>query len=655
MQATMEGGRLMFARRHGRDYMMRSEKRPGYGGASGRGRPPKRRRRRGGFLYALGTALASVLLWPVGMVLLWRRRLRWQATTKLLFSIVTLFICVVGYGFALTVPTGNPTVTRVQDSVNDFLDHSVDYVSDGAEFVRVKAVEVYQSAADLSEAFGRACMANLADGIDSGVELASRARSSVSELFAPDPTDEPAASPTVSATGEPSPSADSEPSSSATAAATDAPSPSAAGEPNASSAPDAGELPLSVPDSTPDPASAMAIGDGLLTRSRDFIAASPSPSGEPEASDEPDDALEPEASDEPSDALEPEASDEPDDALEPEASDEPDDVLEPEASDEPENALEPEASDEPENALEPEASDEPENALEPEASDEPEASVSPAPSPESGEALEPKPAGEAVVYYNADGVNYHIRSSCVGMRSASAGTLADAVEQGLRRCRNCLTPDASILEEENVVWVDEANRFHLTDECAAFEGEWSLMTLEDALAEGCEACEACLADVYAAQRAAAAPTPEPTPSPTPAPTATPEPETVYPLRALKPAAEALVYHSSNGGWYHTIPNCSGMTGGDLYPLAECVEEGFQRCRRCEAPLPELLDEHCLWLDEDGLCHTSDECAEFSGDWTLIPRDEALEAGYAGCAACGADEYLIPGTVVDYPEWAPETK
>ena len=108
MQATMEGGRLMFARRHGRDYMMRSEKRPSYGGASGRGRPPKRRRRRGGVLYTLWTVLASVLLWPVGMVLLWRRRLRWQVTTKLLMSIITLFICVVAYGFALDVYKRQP-------------------------------------------------------------------------------------------------------------------------------------------------------------------------------------------------------------------------------------------------------------------------------------------------------------------------------------------------------------------------------------------------------------------------------------------------------------------------------------------------------------------------------------------------------------------
>ena len=55
------------------------------------------------------------------------------------------------------------------------------------------------------------------------------------------------------------------------------------------------------------------------------------------------------------------------------------------------------------------------------------------------------------------------------------------------------------------------------------------------------------------------------------------------------------------------------------------------------------------MDDQHICHTSDECASFSGGWTLVPRDEALEAGYAGCPDCGADEYLQPNTIVEYPE------
>ena len=120
MQAvqTMPGAFNPASRLHGfargRDYMMRSEKRPGHGpsaGNSGGNRPPKRRRRRAGFFYKLITLLLLLTLWPLGLLLLWRRRLRWGALTKLLTSIVTLAASIILIGFALTVNTGNPAYT----------------------------------------------------------------------------------------------------------------------------------------------------------------------------------------------------------------------------------------------------------------------------------------------------------------------------------------------------------------------------------------------------------------------------------------------------------------------------------------------------------------------------------------------------------------
>ncbi len=89
-----------------------------------------------------------------------------------------------------------------------------------------------------------------------------------------------------------------------------------------------------------------------------------------------------------------------------------------------------------------------------------------------------------------------------------------------------------------------------------------------------------------------------------------------------------------------------MSGASPYKLSDCIGS-YQRCNTCEAPLPELVNEHCLWIDDTGLCHTSDECELFEGTYTLITRDDALEAGYTGCTHCGADEYLQEGTVIDY--------
>ena len=241
-------------------------------------------------------------------------------------------------------------------------------------------------------------------------------------------------------------------------------------------------------------------------------------------------------------------------------------------------------------------------------------------------------------------------STCDGMKSAPAGTLAEAVSTNHKSCSKCMSPDASILEERDVIWTDENKLFHLTDECSNFTGTWSLMTLTDALTNGYTPCTTCKAGLYMATRAQTAAeateTPEPAATEEPVATATPEPETITPEYALKPAGEAIVYHSSNGGWYHRSSVCKGMSSADPYKLSDCVDN-YKWCRRCEPPKPEYVDEYCLWQDKNGLCHTTDECPQFEGEYTLIPRDEALEAGLTGCTECGADRYLIANTVMNY--------
>lgn len=625
MQAVIDnsarpGILMQFARR--RDYMMRSEKRGGYnqGGSSApnnRGRRP--RRRKAGFFYIFFALLLSVLFWPIGMIMLWRRKVRWRITTKLITSIVTLFLCVTLVGFGLTVQTDYPAVTKVQDSVNDFLDHSVEYTADAYSYICEKSVQVYESAADLGDGLGRIAMISMADAIDESTELAAQARDFVVEKVAALKAKDETVEPSVDATAEPG-TAEAAPTENAeavvptevteapeaTEAATEAPimteEPAAA--PVVVSE---GELPVGIPESTPDSETAQPIGEGDMNRDRELTSAAPAEV--PSATEAP-------AAEVPADEVP--------------------------ASEAVEAAAETPAA----TAEVVEATETVVVTATPEVTEAPAATVAVI-DPD----LMPKPAGEAVVYYNSNGVNYHMASSCKNMGSAHAGTLADAVEKGLRRCKNCLTPDASILDAENVVWIDESGNFHLYDDCAEFNGKWSLMTLSDALAAGNVPCAACQAGLYMAAcgEALPTPTPEPTPepTPTPVPTPTPEPVTVTPSAALKPVGEALVYHSSNGGWYHTEPDCSGMSGADLYPLSECYKT-HKRCRKCEAPLPELMDEHCLWQDDQSTCHTTDECPAFTGKYTLVIRDEALAAGMTGCTVCGAVEYLQPNTLIAYP-------
>ena len=579
-----------FARGH--DYMMRSEKRPGHGPSTGNNsgkRPPKRRRRRAGFFYKLLTLLLLLTIWPVGLLLLWRRRLRWGALTKLLTSIVTLAACIILIGFALTVNTGNARYTAVQDKVNGFLDTAADWVVEASGVVADRAGLVYEDARNLGDALWEKAKPELANAIDSGIVLTQRAKTGVEQLIERlkgDSTDA-TATPEIEASASPAPEDSAAPAGSPSASPT--PRPTVEVRVNEGDE----SIPIYIPEVTPETGSGETVTAGTLLRSGVLNA----------------------------------------------------------------------------------------GAL-------PTASSTPEPTPEITE-FEVKPAAEAIVYYNqGSGKYYHMTTQCGSMKTADAHTLGETADSNVQACNVCNTPDKALLDEKYIVWTDESNAAHLSDACAAFEGAWNLSSAENALAEGLEGCETCGADRYLAQIAAGtepvviapsaaaepsaeptataepsataaptatptatpSPTPSATPTPSPTPTATPAPtpRIVTPATPLKAAGEATVYHTSNGKWYHMHTTCKNMTNAKPYTLAECAGS-YKRCNTCAAPLPELVGKHCLWRDETGLCHTSDECAAFTGDYTLVLRDDALANGFAACTDCGADEYLIPDSIIHYAD------
>ena len=403
----------------GRNYMMRSEKRSGSGPAhhspASGGRPPRRRRRRAGFFYKLFMLLLLLTVWPLGLLMLWRRKVRWGIPTKLLTSVVTLAACIILIGFALTVNTGNAQYTAVQDSVNSFLDAAADTLIETGGIVADHAAEMVEGMEDMADALWESNKIHLANSIDVGVSLTQRAKNGVLELIEKART---TPEPTAEATDAPSPLPEDADTS---AAPTDAES---------SAENDESSLLPAVPESTPDEAGIAPVNV---------------------PTDAPTDAPTAEVTEKPSDA----------------------------------------------------------------------------PSNETAEATE-------------------------------------------------------------------------------------------------------------------TPTTAPTQAPTPEPTVYP----VVPSVTLKPAAQATVYHSTNGQWYHSFNRCSGMTGGGAYTLEECAAT-LKRCRACGAADPALIGQPCLWMDEFKKCHTSDECSAFEGKYTLILRDEALAQGLVGCDKCGGSEYLLANTTIDY--------
>ena len=622
-----------FAARRSQGYMMRSERRTGYNGNSPRRRRP--RRKRAGILYVFVTLLLSVLLWPLGMVMLWRKKVRMQPGTKLLISLVTLCASIFLIVYLLTVKVDNPKFTAFQDKANDVLDQAADRIAVAGDAAYKQGVVAWGVMQDFGQAAGDYSVRLLADGLDKGVELAADARVGILKLtgheVTPEPTEAPEVTPAVTEAAEPAEDDEAE--------ATEAP---ATAKPAATSRPsptvvENKELNIYVPKASPKAELAAPLGEGTLRPNGDFepglapdeaeeapeeTASAPTPSplstqGAVESSADADEAEEEIAED---NEAAPFGKEEPKESVEDEA--------EPEESDEAEENGEDEAE-------EPEATPEPTETPAP--TDTPEPTATPVPEL----TVKVKTAADVTVYYSGGSKGYHTRSCQYVSSNTPAHTLSEALKDGKHACGSCRPVDAALLDEEYVVWVDGQDKMHTTDECARFEGEWRLISLAQAIGEGCVPCDACEADIYAARSGLM---PTPTPTPTPEPTPEPTPATVNPTVTLKPAAEAIVYHSTNGKFYHTQQLCKGMTGSSPFKFEDVVND-YRPCSNCGAPAQELVSAVCLWQDEAGLCHTSDECPRFTGRWTLVERDVALNLGYAPCPDCGAEEYLLPNTTV----------
>ena len=190
----------LFARRGGRNYMMRSEKRPSYNRPPQERRPRRRRTRYG---YIVLTLIVSILLWPVGLFLIWNRRLRCGVGGKLLWSVATLAVFCGLILALLTVPTGNAEFQRFQDDANDFLETAGADLSIAWETFSERAGDAFGNMRSVACSIGNYALNKAADGIEGGVELGRNVRGLLDGILPADDAQTPGEGIEASASPEP--------------------------------------------------------------------------------------------------------------------------------------------------------------------------------------------------------------------------------------------------------------------------------------------------------------------------------------------------------------------------------------------------------------------------------------------------------------------
>ena len=614
MQATYNDSASTMLFATGRDYMMRSEKRSRSAGSPSSGspkrRPPRRRRKRAGFFYKLIMMVLLLVLWPVGLVMLWQRKVRWGVGTKLLTSVVTFAACIILIGFALTVNTNNADYTAMQDKANSFLDVAADALVEAGDVAAEKAVVVYEGAANMLDAAWTRGRLILADGIDFAAEKGAQARVEIGQLIdsigseddVVDSTEEPAAD-------QSTPAAETTPEAEPTVEIT--------------VGPESTELPVYIPSASPDAETGTPVETGILERGGVLSTATLPATKEPVITPEPTPEVLSFTVKSAAEAV----------------------VYYNEGGKCYHMASECGTM---------------KSAAQHTFGDTLNSSVR-----RCSKCGTPDKAilDEALIVWT-DGSNIaHLTDECAAFVNGwNIVTAAQAAEDKLVACTVCSADDyLTAIANGKQIQVEASVPAAIaapteqptkaptakptaapteapTEEPAA-EPVVEIISLS---LDGADTATEAPTEAPAAEQSAEAPTLAP--SAEAAAQATPTPMMITPTRALKAAGEAIV--QLEGDTIHLRSDCSAITGSAAaVSLAECA--GKASCETCMAPLAEYAEENCLWKDEDGLCHTGDECEAFNGQYALILRDDALEQGMAGCKLCKASEYLFPRTAINY--------
>lgn len=534
------------------DYMMRSEKRPGQ--RSRGARPPKRRNRKPKKhpVYAFFTILLLLIAYPIGLVLLWVKKLRWSGVTKLLVSVATGIVFFLLMSFLLTMDTDHSSLQKFQSQARDKLSYvqeatrsaisdkdkiAFNLIENGPKAVRQGTILALDLAIRHLPEVQSDMKMLAAEGLAVTKSLASYVLQSSSSLLAdmgliqpmpeatpeipPETTPEIPPETTLEATPEVTPEVTPETTPEATPEAaldtTPETTPAIVGitpgsTENASETPAAatpritpkvtpGEIPEATPEVTPKAWIASS------RRSPDPILETAAPEATPNITAE----VTPTASSDPKPAFTPKAATQVPREATP--------IQTPVVT--PERTLEPTPESAPERT--PKAGqgtpslpiqspgDAPKSL--PEAQADPVAAKTPAPQPTPIQLPEAKSFSDMKVYYfSGKSTFYHMAPDCKGMSNADEHTLAEAVAEGKKVCNTCKPPPPEILEADLAVWCGTDRFFHIDGECENLTEEWEAMPLLQALMEeAMDGCPLCGADLYEESSKIASATPVPAP------------------------------------------------------------------------------------------------------------------------------------------------
>lgn len=235
-------------------------------------------------------------------------------------------------------------------------------------------------------------------------------------------------------------------------------------------------------------------------------------------------------------------------------------------------------------------------------------------------------AEEYYVYATKNGEFYHVKKNCSGMNGASKVTLKAMIAEGRPACPECCGGAGM-----SVYATRGGTYYHSYATCSGMSNA-KAGSLSDALADGYKRCPRCWGETDSTVNSGSSS------AGSSASTATSD--------------TVKVYATTNGKWYHTKKNCTGMKNARHITLTQAMDEGKTACPTCATTAVKIVYSN----SKGKYYHKAETCDNMKGaaKRTLA---EALKLGQTACPVCmtnapegsGSQEGAEGGENSDMPE------
>ncbi len=236
------------------------------------------------------------------------------------------------------------------------------------------------------------------------------------------------------------------------------------------------------------------------------------------------------------------------------------------------------------------------------------------------------------VYATAAGRYYHTQQYCSGMTDAQYVPLSYAVQYGKTACPTCAAA-ANYMVYSN----DNGTYYHATSDCSGMTNA-KQRTIQDAMLLGQTACPTCVAKYNAWKAQQEQQGQETLPQPTQNPNL-PQSSGTF----TTGTSGIKVYARIDAPYFHTLPNCSGMTDASYITLETALNYGKTGCPVCA----EAANTTVYAVPGGKYYHYSSACAGSGA--SSGTRAAALAYGFSPCPYCVSQVQVVssntftPGT------------